>query len=318
VKNFRDETAATKSHRRLDREVNFGRGDCEEIIMNEPNKAEYFKVGDLPRSFMDETGRMLGDFSIALGYMRNGRTDGFHAIGSGVLVTRAGRFGILTALHCLHSPGLDVRLGPSGCDRLFLVLRNGRGLVVQPQDVVEHQLVTPQSQEFGPDLAFIEVLPGERLASLKAVGSFWSLDKNPAEIMEHFGTIGTPVASIGYPGLYYDTRISGDSLQHKIHHMTYYFAIGKDAIIERDGWDYIENTCYYGPSHELPATFEGVSGGPVWGMHIRKDKADGHLTVLRSALIGISFYQTAIENDERRLRAHFIKSIYDLAWRNLG
>jgi hypothetical protein len=286
--------------------------------MNEPNKPEYLTVGDLPRAFMDATGRMLGDFSIALGYMRKGRTDGFHAIGSGVLVTRGSRFGILTALHCLHSPGLDVRLGPSGSDRLFLILRNGRGLVVEPQDVKEHQLVTPQSEEFGPDLVFIEVLPGERLASFKAIGSFWSLDKSPVEIMGSFGTIGTPVASIGYPELYYDTKINGDSIQHKVHHMTYYFAIGKDAVIEKAGWDYIENTCYYGPSHELPATFKGVSGGPVWGMHISKDKGDGHLTVLRSALIGITFYQTAVQNDERRLRAHFIKSIYDLAWRNLN
>lgn len=274
-------------------------------------------VGDLPRSFMDETGRMLGDYSVALGYMRDGKTDGFHAIGSGVLVSRGSRFGILTARHCLHSPGLDVRLGPSGSDKLFLVIRGGRGLVVQPQDVVEHLLVMPQSQEFGPDLAFIEVLPGERLASFKAIGSFWSLDKNPVEIMEAFGTIGTPLASIGYPGLYYDTKINGNSIHHTVHHMTYYFAIGKDDVFERDGWDYIESTCYYGPLHELPTSFQGVSGGPVWGLHIRKDKEDGHLTVLRSALIGITFYQTAIQNDERRLRAHFIKSIYDLAWKNL-
>jgi hypothetical protein len=278
----------------------------------------HLTVGDLPRSFMDETGRMLGDYSVALGYMRDGRTDGFHAIGSGVLIQRGGRSGILTARHCLHSPGLDVQLGPSGKDTLLLVLRGGNGLVVQPQDVVEHHLVTPQSPEYGPDLAFIEVMPGPRLASFKAIGSFWSLDKNPAEIISAFGTIGTPLASIGYPGLYYDTIICGSTVHHTVHHMTYYFAIGKGDVFERDGWDYIESTCYYGPSHELPISFQGVSGGPVWGMQIRKDKGDGHLSVLRPALIGITFYQTAIQNDERRLRAHFIKSIYDLAWQNLS
>jgi hypothetical protein len=280
--------------------------------------SEHLKVGDLPRSFMDDAGRTFADYSVALGYLRDGKTDGFHPNGSGVLVSRRSRFGILTARHCLHDPGPEVRLGPTGTDTLFLALRGGRGLVVQPQDVIEHLLVTPQSEEFGPDLTFIEVLPGERLASFKAIGSFWSLDQDPVQIMEGFGTIGTPNASIGFPAFHHDTKFNGNSFHHTARHMAYYFAIGKGDVFERDGWDYLESTCYYGGSHELPPYFKGVSGGPVWGMQLRRDKADGHFSLVRSALIGITFYQTAIQNSECRLRAHFIKSIYNLAWRNLS
>jgi hypothetical protein len=74
---------------------------------------------------------------------------------------------------------------------------------------------------------------------------------------------------------------------------------------------------WYGGTPDLPATFSGVSGGPVWGMKLSKNKSDGQINIDKSALIGITFYQTELKGDERRLRAHFIKSIYDLAWRNL-
>ena len=275
-------------------------------------------VGDLPREFMDDVGRGLGDYSVALfARVKDRKANGFSPIGSGVLVRRGSLFGILTAHHCLHKPGPEMRLGPSGSDMLYLALRGGRGVMVQPQDVIKHPLVTPQSEEFGPDLAFIEFPPGERLASLKAVGSFWSLDLPPSEIIEAFGLVGTPIVRIGFPGFHYHTRTDGNSAHHEIRHMAYFFSIAEGDVFEREGWDYVESTCYYGDSHELPPSFAGLSGGPVWGMQLRRDKAGGQFSLTRSALVGITFYQTGMNNRERRLRSHFIKSIYELAWGSL-
>jgi len=79
--------------------------------------------------------------------------------------------------------------------------------------------------------------------------------------------------------------------------------------------DYLDSVCWYGPSKELPSTFAGISGGPVWGIKLIKDEQTGKFRLLKSALIGITFYQTDVKNMERRLRAHFIRSIYDLAWK---
>jgi hypothetical protein len=59
-----------------------------------------------------------------------------------------------------------------------------------------------------------------------------------------------------------------------------------------------------------------VSGGPVWGMDLLHHKNDGHISIEKHALIGITFYQVFRKGDEGKLRAHFIKSIYDTAWRN--
>ena len=99
--------------------------------------------------------------------------------------------------------------------------------------------------------------------------------------------------------------------------MTFSNVIQKGDVTEREGWDYLESNMWYGGTPDLPATFSGVSGGPVWGMKLSKNKSDGQINIDKSALIGITFYQTELKGDERRLRAHFIKSIYDLAWRNL-
>jgi hypothetical protein len=71
-------------------------------------------------------------------------------------------------------------------------------------------------------------------------------------------------------------------------------------------------------AESLPPSFVGVSGGPVWGMQLQEDKNGGQIKIKDSALIGITFYQSTKVNNKRRLRAHFIKSIYELAWKKVG
>jgi hypothetical protein len=171
-------------------------------------------IKDLPRKFMGETGQTLADYSVALGYSQDIKGKKFTPIGSGVLVCKGARFGILTARHCVHKPGPELRLGTPGGDVLFLVLRGGRGVLLQPEGVIKHLLTVPKSEEFGPDLAFIEVLPGGGLDSIKAIGSFWSLDKDLERIVSSFGKLGTLLATIGFPGIHYNTEIDGHTIRH--------------------------------------------------------------------------------------------------------
>ncbi|HEX3716507.1 MAG TPA: hypothetical protein VH595_00945 [Verrucomicrobiae bacterium] len=273
---------------------------------------------DLPSNFKETLVKEFGDYSVALAYMKDGKATGFYPTGSGVLVRRENRFGILTARHCIHKPGPEIGLGPSGKDTLLLILRDGRGIQVKAHEVFEHHLANPHSLEFGPDLTFIEIVAGDRLDTFKAISSFWSLNQNPNEIYTAFGKVGTPIARIGFPGLDYQTTIDGNSIEHTVRHMAYFFVIQKGDVFERAGWDYIESTCWYGGAEKLPGTFKGVSGGPVWGMQLSKDEETGQFCLVKSALIGINFYETGIQNDEQRLRGHFIKSIYEVAWRDLN
>jgi hypothetical protein len=99
--------------------------------------------------------------------------------------------------------------------------------------------------------------------------------------------------------------------------MTYFYSIASDSIEERDGWDYIEANNEYEGNDDLPSSFAGVSGGPVWGLQISKNKTDGKLVLKKFSLVGIAFLQIKISKKQIRVRANFINSIYDIAWRNL-
>lgn len=92
--------------------------------------------------------------------------------------------------------------------------------------------------------------------------------------------------------------------------------IQKGDIIEKDGWDYIQSTCFYCDENDLPQSSGGTSGGGIWGVQVHRNKDTGKLSIGKSALVGVSFYQTGVEKNVRYIRGHFIKSIYDKAWRN--
>jgi hypothetical protein len=74
-------------------------------------KSNFIKFADLPRNFMDETGYTLADFSVALGGFENANSKIPRFWGSGVLVRKGKRFGVLTAHHCVHKPAYDFRFG---------------------------------------------------------------------------------------------------------------------------------------------------------------------------------------------------------------
>jgi hypothetical protein len=277
---------------------------------------EHLEAADLPQLITAiEQGPFL-DYSVGICRLREGK---LAFLGTGVLIKKGGRCGILTAHHCLHACVPSVCLGRSGGDELFLVLRCGHSVRVKPEEAVERVLVQPHSAEFGPDLTFIEILAVERRGSLAAIGSFFPLDGRLGEIVEDFGKIGTPIVSIGFPEEKNTQRPKGTGIALKISAMLLGpSAIQNGDISEKDGWDYVVSHCNDVGSIRLPTSFRGFSGGPVWGMKLRKHKLDGHITIENAALIGINFYEMDGLSEERLMRAHFIKSIYDLAWKNLS
>jgi len=287
------------------------------MLAQNMEKPEFVLFSNIPRSFLDEIGRELGAYSVAIGYSKIGNAKSFKPIGSGVLVQKGKHFGILTAHHCLYAPGPDLQLGTVGGDVLHLILTNGQGAIIPSEVVTKHPLAIPDPNTHEPDLAFIEILSASTIGTIKAIASFKSLDKNPDDVQKEFGNEGTAFVVIGFPGVHYQTKIEGNTIRHTVKHMTYFFNIKPDSISYRNGWDYIEANCWYGAGSELPHTFGGVSGGPVWGLFGTKDAESGLFKLTKFGLLGIAFAETPIRNDERKIQAHFVKSIYDLAWRNL-
>lgn len=276
-----------------------------------------FKMSDLPGEFMDEAGRQLADYSVALGSVSDEKDKKFKIHCSGVLVRKGKRFGILTAHHCVHKPARDFQFGAMDGDKLLVCLKRSQHIVLPPVILVKYALGVPTTLE-GPDLAFVEILPSPQLATIQAISSFWSLDQNPRTIRRKFGKSNLLFTIIGFPGVYHDTKVEGRVTRQIIKHMAYFYPIRRNRIHRRNGWDYLEATNWYVNNPDLPSTFGGVSGGPAWGLHLKRDEKTGKFTLKDFGLIGIAFLQTRIGKNEMRLRAHFINSIYSRAWKQLS
>lgn len=254
-------------------------------------------------------------YSVAMARMREQDPATFVPLGTGTFVKKGDRIGILTARHCTHACVPRLNIGRNGTDSLLLVLRNGRSLIVPPHLIYEYPTTVSCNEEFGPDLTFLQILPSGLLQTILAISSVWSLDKTADSIIDEFGSEGTMLASIGFPEVQCKTEINQNDIHRLSHHMTFLNAIGPGDISERDGWDYLRTKCDYSGPNPLPITFEGVSGGAIWGIHARKHKDDGRITIEKSSLIGVTFYQTDRIDNTRHLRGHFIRSVYEHMWR---
>jgi hypothetical protein len=147
-------------------------------------------IDEKTRHAMDDIANPLASYAVELNFKKERKpTEPPKFIGSGVLVSRMGRFGILTAYHCLHSAEHQVQLERG--HTLYLGLHRERSGPVRPDDVQavgcvlegihlrEHKLAKPGPQEeFGPDLTFIEIFP-HKVGAL--AGSGWIFPKTTAE-----------------------------------------------------------------------------------------------------------------------------------------
>ena len=121
---------------------------------------------------------------------------------------------------------------------------------------------------------------------------------------------------VGFTEAAYHAKVKGDDSRKIIKYMTFSYGINPGGISERDGWDYIEANNLYGGKNE-PKSFKGVGSGPIWGLHITRNKGSRLYTLANFSLIGLAFLHVRITAARVLVRAHFIKSIYERAWQHL-
>ncbi len=272
------------------------------------------KLTSLPKEFLDSIKQRFHPYTVELNCVRDGDPKTFRNFGSGVLVRKNNHHGILTAWHCPNQSDPRIIIGPQ-TNEDFIFLINGRGVHVSKNDIFEHVLGKPITPDYGPDLTFIEIA-GESLDRCKAFGSFWPIDRDAAEIQKEFGVVGTVTCIIGHPEAHYQTVIVANQIHHGTRHMTYLNAVQKGQIELRNGWDYLNSVVTYTPGSQAPISFKGISGGPVWGIRLTIDQNTQKYGISQDALVGITFYQTDLVNNQRILRSHFIDSIYRVGWLN--
>jgi hypothetical protein len=282
-----------------------------------PMNVESFKLGALPPEFSNVLMREFIPYSVGIGRVIDNDASTFTSVGTGTLVRKQGRIGILTAYHCAHSHSPPISFGPNSTHTLTVTLRGGSCVMLGPEEYFEYPLARPSSEEYGPDLTFLQIVPGSKLQSICAISSVWSLDRDHSELLNTFGFTGALLATIGFPEVECNTKINGNDIHRTVMHKTFINAIEDKSLHSKDGWDYIDVTCDYAGTPSLPEKFGGVSGGGIWSMVLRTH-IDGHRSIERSALVGVTFYQGELVNHSRILRGHFIQSIYDVAWKGFA
>lgn len=276
-------------------------------------KTKFLILKDVPRSVDDQISQALINYSVAVSRVRGNNANTFAALGSGTFVVRDGVYGILTAHHCLHRCIPEVRIGVDGKDSLLLFVTRSRTIILDPHDTQEHPLGIPASDEFGPDLTFVEILSGPKLDSLKAVVSFWNLDEKHRRLAIDLSSNHACVVTTGFPEIDYQTSVAESTIHHQLKHTVFIGALGDGDLSEQGKWDYIKSKCEYRPSERVPETFKGVSGGGMWAVRLQATN-DHQWSVKSYCLLGVVFYETAMSDNTRHLRGHFIKTIYQTGW----
>jgi hypothetical protein len=277
------------------------------------------KLHDIPEEFNIKIPKKLVDYSVALGRVRNNDPRTFRILGSGTLVQKAGKYGILTAHHCLHDINPELTLGTLNSDVLVCVIKRNQTVIIKNYEISEQPLAGPANRRYGqdgPDITFINIPNGPRLSTFKAVSSFWNLDADANKVNEEFVIHGDILVNSGFPEEDYKIETVNNLIFSKVRLMVFISDMSDCHIEDIDGWDYIKSDCNYTRAQGLPRSFAGLSGGGIWSIKLKFNETTKEWDIHDFALIGMTFYESPIENDARFLRGHFVESIYNRAWNN--
>lgn len=269
---------------------------------------DQFTIGEIPDELLATITARLHSHSTAL--MRlTGRSGPEHDplyIGSGTLVSIDQIDGILTAKHVadmLDGPfHLGLVMGREGEEHRFMVNREALSIV----DIGHWK-----TEEFGPDMSFIVLSDWEDVGTIRASRSFHQLSHDREEMITNPPDLDVGVwFACGSPEEMITQGSSDAGFREAMSLTDYCYAGGVDPGSERDDFDYLEFPLTNGDGSDLLSTYEGVSGGGLWQVTIRRSD-DGDLIVGRYLYSGLVFWQGARQDGARFLRCHGSKSVYD-------
>jgi hypothetical protein len=217
--------------------------------------------------------------------------------GCGTLVKTNDRHFILTAAHCARELAKwdDIGVTTSSANNFTIPIGT-------PTFVGEWQ-----SQEWGPDLAFLPI-PPDKVGVINAYTSkvFFNLDKNQEKMLNTSPTLKNCVwVLIGTPDVY--SVEHEDALEVKL--MAYRLgSVGWSMA--RGEFDYVHVPML---GSDLPPTFQGVSGGGLWRAEIERNPDGSFASIGDPKLEGCAFYEFALPDQNCLVvRCHGRRSIYQL------
>lgn len=226
--------------------------------------------------------------------------------GSGTFVRIGDVFGVLTAHHVAElfdgSWHLGIVLTPEVhrhaiMPELFDVIHIARGKI----------------DSEGPDISFIRIYP-PHIGVIQAYKSFYSLDAFRQSMLENPPPTRTGAWFIwGVPS----EKSSWDLPEGGFDAVAFFHSICGATAVEAEfsngEFDYLDMAVEYTPNGNVVRDFRGFSGGGIWHA-LLAEAVDGGIDDYEYILSGVTFYQSAIENDFRIIRCHGPNSIYDKAY----
>ncbi len=266
---------------------------------------EIMSFSKTPNELLAEISETLHRYSVALIKVPtdgNGMDGAFH-IGSGTLVSIDKTYGILTAQHVSRSLDNHCSLGLTiGIEAQEVAFRINKDYL----HIID--VATPKTEEYGPDLSFI-VIPTLHVGTIKALRSFYPLLFDKEFILQNDKTDTDIWCLCGAPEI--ETKEESSERFGKV--LSFYDYCGFGGLpyhYDKDGYDYTEMKIDNKQEGNIPLRFNGMSGGGLWQVLITSS-TNGDVKVNNYLLSGVMFFQLPREGDNRIIRCHGRRSIYE-------
>lgn len=228
-------------------------------------------------------------------------------IGSGTLIRHGSKFGILTAHHVINETSIPFGSGSNAILGLS-ISKNTHRFELDARYCRPISIKKTDSEEYGPDMSFIEILDQQKLNTVRAFCSFWNIDSLGQNKFENCKKNKYGIWAIsGFP--YEDLKRNNNELDLN---GTIGFS-GIEKRFQRGVYDYLELSVNYSSRDKLPINFKGISGGGLWKIPLKIDMSTGEkiFEMENPIFSGVVFYQTKLNNNYRFLRCHGPISVYD-------
>ena len=262
---------------------------------------------DIPQAVLDEVILSLKDYLVALYVLLPEKPKlRLRLIGSGTLVEIEGSSYILTAAHVWHATRRVELIG--------LVLTDQQSSFMMPREsICAKELWSGKLSEWGPHIALLR-LPSPVVLTISAHKSFLnlslqkeSLPSCPPTTENGFWAVTGMVGEFSEVQKHPETR----TLEGHIHGEAFFSAVQQTH--EHNGYDYFD----LGANLKLPgvpSSFCGVSGGGLWDIKLSLTKSNEISWDEKRYFRGVAFWQSESSNDQRMIRCHGPKSIFEKSW----
>ncbi|MCK4856798.1 MAG: hypothetical protein KAT58_02405 [candidate division Zixibacteria bacterium] len=265
------------------------------------------QIKDIPKELLDGLPEKFWPYSVGLvGLCRGREKDQCCLLGSGTLIQVGDVKGILTAQHVVASD----QFAKSELIGLVFMAEGVQRLTVKREYLQVVVVAKPVEVEEGPDLAVI-IPPADKLGWLEAKGQFWNISRWRQKLSSGFSEVDTGIWYVcGFPN---ELTLPSEP-DRGFHEVISFCNLASYTGVTREWtvgeYDYLELSVFYEENSKLPKSFGGVSGAGIWHIQLTELSNMG-IAAEEPVLSGVAFFETPPENNERAIRCHGRRSVYD-------